>query len=108
MSIQTGDTVTIRRGKLAGGTGEVIAINTDDCVLKFPNGTFSTQKLSNVKAPDVPTINADDLAAAIQDQADETATNEGMYALYALAGRLDSILPGIKGLVTWPDEKAEG
>lgn len=86
MSIQTGDTVTIRRGKLAGTTGTVTDVNETEAALKLTDGGFSIQKLSNVKAPDVPTINADDLADIFNGNVSEWSSS--------LAEQIDAKLPG--------------
>lgn len=92
MSIQTGDTVTIRRGKLAGASGEVIAINHSEAVLKLAGGTFSTQNVTNIKAPDVPSINADDLADIFNGNVSEWSSS--------LAEQIDAKLPGFGARLT--------
>jgi ribosomal protein L24 len=88
MQIQAGDKLTIRRGKLKGEAGEVIAYQADPAayVLKMADGTFSVQNVKNVIEPAETTITQSELAGLI-------ATNyeSGMEALIH---DLDSKYPG--------------
>lgn len=74
MSIQTGDTVTIRRGKLANQTGTVVALAEGQAVLQLASQELSVQKLTNVRAPEQPTITADALALHVRGTVSEAGT----------------------------------
>lgn len=63
--MQTGDIVTIKRGKLAGAEGEVKLTNADTVVLELKNGGLITQKTSNIRVPAEATITQAELAAVI-------------------------------------------
>lgn len=92
MSIQTGDTVTIRRGKLANQTGTVVALAEGQAVLQLASQELSVQKLTNVKAPEQPAITADALAEVISRNVD----SDGDFYGGDLLTELEVALPGFR------------
>lgn len=81
--MQTGDTVTIKRGKLAGTEGEVKLTNADTVVLELKNGDLITQKTSNIRVPAEATITQDELAAIIGSVGSDPTTDEIVHAIDA-------------------------
>ena len=95
--MQTGDKVTIRRGKFKGQEGEVIAHQSDPAayVLKLDDGTFQVVNATNVIEPTEATITQGELAALIN-----TATgSDPEDRLADLVHAIDSKYPGFAGKV---------
>lgn len=113
MSIQTGDTVTIRRGKRKGEQGTVKFVQGSPVatayVVEFGESDVSLENAANVKAPEQSTITEGDLAAIVGTEAGVAAPG----AFDSLIHALDAKLPGFAirvGLpvasAEWPNEKA--
>lgn len=102
MTIQTGDTITIRRGKLKGQKATVEILQGDPAtayVVKLPDGTLSLETAANVKPEAQATITEGDLAAIISTEA-----NVGVGDFESLVHALDAKLPGFAqrvGLPQW-------
>lgn len=94
MTIKTGDMVSIKRGKLNGQEGEVIAFQKQPAayVLKMADGTFTVQNVGNVKEPTEVTITQDELAAIISSH------NEVDDLVHAL----DAKFPGFANRLSQP------
>ena len=88
--MQTGDKVTIRRGKLKGEAGEVKFAQGDKVALIMDNGELEVVNRSNIKEPVEATITQGELAALINTAADADAGTE----LGDLVHALDSKFPG--------------
>jgi hypothetical protein len=94
MSIQAGDTVTIKRGKRSGDEGEVKLTNADTVVLEMKDGELITQKRTNIKAPDEATITQGELAQVVASH----------NTIQDLVHALDSRYPGFAnrvGRIDW-------
>lgn len=85
--MQTGDIVTIKRGKLAGTEGEVKLTNADTVVLELKNGDLITQKASNIRVPAEATITQAELAAILGSVGDASG-------LAGLVHAIDAKYPG--------------
>jgi ribosomal protein L24 len=87
MTMQTGDKVTIKRGKLNGQEGEVKLANAQEVFLELADGSFTTQKIGNIKTPTEATITQDELAAilssAVTTGGDTLAVRDVIHALDA-------------------------
>jgi hypothetical protein len=96
-----GMTVTVRRGKRKGETATVESINGDQVVVKHADGSISIQNAPSLKAPEVPTIDADTLADALgRFQKANSEVEE--FALKKLADFLGDVLPGFsRDSVNW-------
>lgn len=92
-----GETVTIKRGKLAGRTGEVKngPDSLDQYAVKLDTGELIVQKESNLRAPEELTITVSQLAKAMDLARQTTILNEGFTAL-DLAEALEAAIPGIQ------------
>jgi hypothetical protein len=100
-AIKTGDTVTIRRGKLKGESGKVSTVSGTQIVVELPDGTLSLQNESNLKTAEEATIGVGALAEAFQETAFVFDTDRGgLAALQHLANRLGNDLPGLT--IDWP------
>lgn len=66
MTIQTGDTVTIKRGKHSGQTGTVVAATATQAVVQLGD-EYVPQNLTNIKAPSEPTITLTEVAALVNE-----------------------------------------
>lgn len=82
--MQTGDEVTIRRGKYKGETGEVFAVKGDKVVLTMKDGEIEVFNHSNIKEPSEATITQGELAALINSN----------VSIDDLVHALDAKLPG--------------
>ena len=102
MNIQAGDKLTIRRGKLKGEAGEVIAYQADPAayVLKMDDGKFSVQNVKNVIEPAETTITQSELAAIISSEA--SSGESGGYRMDSLVHAIDSKYPGFAARVGLP------
>ena len=98
--MQTGDKVTIRRGKLKGQEGEVIAHQSDPSayVLKLDDGTFQVVNATNVIEPTEATITQSELAAIISSVIEDN----GKIIADGLIHSLDSKYPGFASKVSRP------
>lgn len=96
--MQTGDKVTIRRGKLKGQEGEVIAHQADPAayVLKLDDGTFQVVNATNVVEPIEATITQNELAALINSVDDNQQADR---AFRDLIHAIDSKYPGFTSKV---------
>lgn len=96
MSIEKNEKVTIKRGKLAGQSGEIEAgpDAQDQYAVKLDSGELIVQKASNLRAPEELTVTASQLGMALAQARQETVLNEGIEAR-DLADALESIVPGI-------------
>jgi hypothetical protein len=94
MTIKTGDMVSIKRGKLNGQEGEVIAFQEKPAayVLKMADGTFTVQNVGNVKAPTEATITQDELAAVLMSTS--ISGHEAGVFLDSVIHNLDAKFPG--------------
>lgn len=97
MTINAGQTVTIKRGKLSGQAGEVISVSGTQVALKLTDGTLAVQNETNIKVPDAATITETRLAEVINNAIKSAATPAERDTLYALAGDLERDMPGIQG-----------
>lgn len=97
--MQTGDKVTIKRGKFKGEVGEVIAHqdNPSAYVLKLDDGTFQVVNATNVIEPTEATITQGELAALVNsiDPLDEGG-------LGALVHAIDAKYPGFASKAGYP------
>jgi hypothetical protein len=101
-AIKTGDTVTIRRGKLKGETATVETIAGHQVVVKLADGTLDLQNETNLLAPEEATIGARALADAFSDVASSYGEVEAK-ALRELADRLTEDMPSFSAKsVSWP------
>jgi ribosomal protein L24 len=98
--MQTGDTVTIKRGKLAGTEGEVKLTNADTVVLELKNGDLITQKTSNIRVPAEATITQAELAAIVGSVA--YTEDDGRRAVDAIIVAIDAKYPGFASKVSVP------
>lgn len=107
MTIQTGDKVTIKRGKQSGQAGEVIAFQENPAayVLKLKDGTYVVQNVTNVKAPTEATVTQDELAA-ILDSVSISGHEAGAF-LDDLVHALDAKFPGFANRISVPAASAE-
>jgi hypothetical protein len=96
--MQTGDKVTIKRGKLAGTEGEVKLTNADTVVLELGNGDLITQKTNNIKVPAEATITQSELAAIVSS-VNGPAAGDG---LAELIHSIDAKYPGFANRVARP------
>lgn len=108
--MQAGDKVTIRRGKLKGEVGEVIAHQSDPAayVLKLGDGTFQVVNVTNVIEPTEATITQAELAAIISSEA--SSGEPGGYRMDSLVHAIDAKYPGFATRVGLPaavDEDGE-
>jgi hypothetical protein len=101
-AIKTGDTVTIRRGKLKGQSGTVLKVGGNGGVaLEHTDGTISIQAMTNLRAPEEATIGAGALAEAFQESAVVLVhERNALAALQHVANRLTNDLPGLT--IEWP------
>jgi hypothetical protein len=73
-------TVTVRRGKRKGETATVESVTGDQVVVKHMDGSISLQNAPSLKAPEVPTIDADTLADVFRKaSADTQRDGEELY-----------------------------
>jgi len=107
MTIQTGDKVTIKRGKLNGQAGEVIAFQEDPAayVLKLEDGTFSVQNAGNVKAPTEATITQGELAAILSSAV--TTGGDDTLSVRDVIHYIDAKFPGFASRISYPADAAE-
>jgi len=93
-------TVTVRRGKRKGETATVESVNGGQVVVKHTDGSISLQNAGSLKAPEVPTIDADALAEALGRF--QSANVEDEPVLKELADALGDVLPGFsRESVNW-------
>lgn len=90
--MQTGDKVTIRRGKLKGEAGEVKFAQGDKVALIMDSGELEVVNRSNIKEPDEATITQSELAAIINSHPEHVP-------LTVLVHDLDSKYPGFAAKV---------
>lgn len=97
--MQTGDKVTIRRGKLKGQAGEVIAHQDSPAayVLKLGDGTHHVVNTTNVVEPTEATITQNELAALVNTVSGPAAGD----GLIELVHAIDAKYPGFAGKVGW-------
>lgn len=102
--MQAGDKVTIRRGKLKGQAGEVIAHQSDPAayVLKLGDGTHQVVNATNVIEPTEATIAQAELAAIINSLEVDHANGHDV-AISELVHAIDSKYPGFASKVGLPD-----
>lgn len=96
MSIETGETVTIKRGKLAGRTGEVKngPDSLDQYAVHLDTGELIVQKGSNLRAPEEMTVTVRQLDQAIELARQETSLDQG-FSARDLVEALEQYVPGI-------------
>lgn len=102
--MQTGDTVTIKRGKLAGTEGEVKLTNADTVVLELKNGDLITQKTSNIRVPAEATITQAELAAILGSRIEENGT---ILNADGLIHAIDAKYPGFANRLGLPLDTPE-
>lgn len=96
--IKKGIMVSVKRGaKLAGQAAEVIEVNGNEAALKLADGSFTVQKITNIKVPDEPVITLSELAAIVQNEA-ESAPDAGVFV--PLVNRLEDAIPGFASRIT--------
>jgi hypothetical protein len=88
-----GMTVTIRRGKNRGETAEVETVHGDQVVVKLQSGGIALISADSLKAPEVPTVDANTLADAMTRAGDNYGAGV-QAAFYALADDLGKVVPG--------------
>lgn len=98
--MQTGDIVTIKRGKLAGTEGEVKLTNADTVVLELKNGDLITQKASNIRVPAEATITQAELAAIIGSVA--YTEDDGRRTVDSIIVAIDAKYPGFANRLARP------
>lgn len=78
MSIQTGTEVTIKRGKLAGQVGQVVAGPYGDEYAVTIGGKVTTQKDTNLAVAPEATVTVSQVADVLFKARDESPLNEGV------------------------------
>lgn len=95
--IKKGITVGIKRGaKLAGQAAEVIEVNGNEAALKLADGSFTVQKITNIKVPDEPVLTLSELAAIVQN---EIKSSPFSGSFDGLMNALEDALPGFASRV---------
>lgn len=98
--MQTGDKLTIKRGKLSGQEGELKLSNGDTVVLELADGSFTTQKVSNIRQPVEATITQDELAAILSSA---VTTGGDSLPVRDIIHSLDAKYPGFQARINYPD-----
>lgn len=96
MTIQAGDTVTIRRGKsTAGQQVTILKVNEalSTAAVEYADGSYGTQNLSNIKEAEEPTIMASDLIQILALAEDRESDSLELSTVLRL---LDGAIPGFK------------
>jgi hypothetical protein len=96
--IKQGQMVSIKRGaKLSGQAAEVISVNSDEAALKLADGSFTVQKITNIKVPDEPVLTLSELVDVVQNEINGAPNTE---TLLRLVDALEDRLPGFRSRIT--------
>jgi len=104
--MQTGDKVTIRRGKLKGEAGEVKFAQGDKVALIMDNGELEVVNRSNIKEPMEATISQGELAAIVNSLEVDHANGHDI-AIAELVHAIDSKYPGFATKAGWGARSAD-